>query len=126
MIAQTARNTHRTYLLKPVTGNMSIDQTSETIDFKEMVVGSVQAKWDGNNALTGKLVVEASNIDEDDWFDEIDCSEVTLDDDGTKAKRKTKLFNLGWLGYRFLRVRYFAGDNTQGTIQVIALGKKGG
>jgi hypothetical protein len=123
----TARNIHRTRLKEATTNNMNADFISDVIDFKEMVVGSIQVMWDGNNADDATIVVEATNfVEHENSFDEIDCSEVTLDDDGSKAQRKTKLFNLGIIGWRYARVKYFHGSNTTGSISVWALGKKGG
>ncbi len=119
-----AQNLNRAYLTK--TGPMRADFVSDIVDFKDMQVGSIQVKWSGNDALDGEIFVEGSNVPEDDWFDEVNLGYKILDDDGTKGKRKNQLFNLGLLGFRYARVKYFKGANTTGEIEIIALGKKGG
>lgn len=117
-----AISTNRTYLKKDA--SMAADFDSVIADFKDMKVGSIQVKWSGNDTFDGMVIVEASNVPEEDWFDEVKGGTYILSDDGTRSKRKTKLFNLGVIGFRYARVLYFKGTNTTGTINVIALGKK--
>jgi len=109
---------------------MATDFISDIIDWKEMPIGSIHAKWDANNALDGKIIVEASDVPIDDWFDEIQICEINneyvMSDDGTRGKKKTKMFNLGVIGYRYSRVKFSHGTNTAGTISIVALGKKNG
>jgi hypothetical protein len=125
----TAQNINRTIILN--TASMDENQVSDIIDWKEMTVGSISAKWEGNDTIDGSLTVEAANIPEDAWFDEInicgiDSAYIMNDDNSGRGKKKCKMFNLGVLGYRYTRVKYFKGSNTTGTITIMALGKKNG
>ena len=123
MAVLKAEHCNRTYIAKDE--DMNADFETDIIDFINMKVGSVQAIWKNNDALDGQLIVEASNIMEDpESFDEIEGGVYTMNDDGTRTKRRTKLFNLGQLGYRYVRVLYLKGTNTQGKITIVALGKK--
>ena len=123
---ERARNIHRAYVIEETSNNMSSDIVSDMIDFREMTVGSIQAKWSGNDAADGLLVVYASNIPDDEWFAKINCGEHTMSGDGTAGNEKTAIFNLGSIGYRYMRVKYFQNSNTQGDLVVIGLGKKNG
>jgi len=121
----SARNVHRAYLL--VEAPMGQDLISDIADFREMTIGSVQARWEDNDAADGKLILQASNVPDEAWFDDMECADVILDDDNSQfGKRKTKLFNLSIIGFRYVRVRYLKGSNTQGKITVFAVGKKNG
>ena len=120
-----ARNVHRGYLVqdKP----MNADFVTPPVDFREMVTGSFHAKWENNNALNGQIILQASNVPKEEWFEDMQCSETTLDDDDSAfGKKRTKLFRDTSIGYRYARIRYIAGSNTTGTMTIIVIGKKGG
>ena len=123
-----ARDLQRAVLLAPVVGNMAASLTTKIVDFAEMSLGSVQAKWTGNNSSEGEIVCEVGNIPSDEWFDEYGaCATYILADDGiSRGQKKNKIFNLGVLGFRYARIKYYKGANSQGTLEVIALGKRGG
>lgn len=89
---------------------------SDIADFKEMVVGSVQAVWSGDDATTGELELWSS--DDGVHFDRIDGSLRDLN-----HPNKTRLWNLGVIGFRYLQLRYDAKTVTAGTLEAFALGK---
>jgi len=70
--------------------------------------------------------VYASNWPDAATFAKLDCGAHVMDEDGSTGNEKTQMFNLGYLGYRYSLVKYLKGSNTQGTLTIIALGKKGG
>lgn len=111
---------------------MNADFTSDVIDFKEMTVGSIQFKWENNDALNGKIIIESSNIDNEAWYGVVKGGIITLSEDGVTVdadgvlQKKCQTFNLGVIGYRYARLRYLKGANTAGTISFIGLGKKNG
>jgi hypothetical protein len=110
----TPRNVNRAYLFSDV--SMASDQTSHIADFKEMVCGSIQAFWTGNDTIDGALSLEAS-CDAEHW-DQIKGSPTTID-----TPRLTKLWDLGMIGYRYVRVVYLHGTCSTGTLSAIAIGK---
>jgi hypothetical protein len=122
-----SQNIQRAILLTPTTGNMAADIVSDIVDFKDMTSGSIQVKWEGNDQDNGEIIAEVSNIPEDSWFDRFGSTATfVMNDNGIDiGKKKTRLFNFGWLGFRYARIRYLKGTNTTGTLQVMALGKKG-
>lgn len=103
---------------------MASDYTSDTIDFTYCMIGSVQITWTGNSASNGEIYLESSLYDDDDWFDEIIGSAVTLSASGTgRGKKKTVLWSHESMGFRFVRVQYLKGSNTTGTFTIKAAGK---
>jgi len=48
-VPKRAQNVHRTYITPLAGAEMGSDFTTEIIDWKEMVVGSIQAVWSGND-----------------------------------------------------------------------------
>jgi hypothetical protein len=125
MTILTAQNVNRTYVAK--NRAMNADFTSDIIDFKEMALGCVHVKWLGNDQEDGEIAVEASAVPDDDWFDEVDhCPTFLPSTDLGRGAKQTKLFNLGVLGFRYARVKFYKGTNTIGTITIVAQGKKNG
>jgi hypothetical protein len=125
LVTIVAQNVHRGYIAKnePMNANF----VTPPVDFKEMVTGSFHCKWDGNDAANGTIILQASNIPQEDWFDDMECAETILDDDDSAfGKKKTKLFRDTSIGYRYARIRYLAGSNTTGTMTIVVIGKKGG
>lgn len=114
MTSKSARNIHRAYLFED--HNMGSSLISESADFKEMSMGSVQAFWTGNDATTGSLELEAS--DDNIHWDNIEGSYRTL-----ANARLSWLWDLGVIGYRYVRLVYVKVDVTSGTLTAFAIGK---
>jgi len=131
LTSHNAQNLHRVYILgSPTSGaSMGSDQTSDLIDFKNMTTGSIQVKWEDQDADDGEIAIEVSNIPEEEWFDEIhQCPAIMSETGSGRGNKQVKLFDLGnsMIGFRYARVKFYHGSNTTGTITAIALGKKNG
>jgi hypothetical protein len=114
----TPRNINRAYILQDHSMAVAVDGTTvvgNTVDFKEMVTGSVQADWDGADALTGEIKLFGSSNGV--RYSPIKGSRRVLD------SGDSRLWSLGVLGFRYLRVTYTPNGTTTGTLTVFALGK---
>ena len=112
----SATNVHRPILFQ---GGMAVDVDSHIADFKEMSIGSVQAWWMGNDGNGGMIQVLVSNFPEASTFAPLPDSLASMDTD-----RKSILWNIGVLGFRYAFVRYTANGVTEGTLHISALAKK--
>jgi hypothetical protein len=117
-----ATNCNRVFAAKAQ--SLAVDFVSEVIDFRDMPMGSVQARWVGvTGALTGAFTVLASNFPEVDSFDlegcRIDGAEWTL-----HAVAGSRLWLRDRLAFRYALVAYKANGTTGGSVDLIALGKK--
>lgn len=118
-----ATNCHRAYAAKDADASLNFE--SEVIDFKDSPMGSVHIFWRG---LSGSLVnssfqLFASNLPDVQSFDpdgtEIDGSEIE-----PHAADGSRIWIRDRLGFRYLMVRWTAGDVVDGEIDIIAIGKK--
>jgi len=114
MTSKSARDIHRAYLFED--HDMSVSLASGSADFKEMSMGSVQAWWTGNDATDGSIEVEAS--DDNIHWDVILGSYRAVDN-----PRLTWLWDLGVVGYRYVRIVYAHGSITTGILNAFAIGK---
>ena len=106
--------------------SLGADWTSNTVDFTHCRQGSLHVKYTGNDAADGYVVLEASLVDEDGWFDEIDNTQCLLNGSGDPGDRKNILFSHETLGFRFVRLKYYKVSNTTGTMDLKVCGKSGG
>ena len=117
-MASTARNMQRAYLIDAAAGNMAEGITSRVIDFKEMVIGSVQAVWAGADAQDGEITLWVSNLPDPATFVPLDGGKRTL-----SVAPYSRMWQLGVIGYRYMMATYTPGANTMGTMFLFALGK---
>ena len=109
-------NTSRLYL-GPMTGDIITDFG----DFKEMALGFVQAIYTGQTEYKGTFRLLVSGRCEAETYAQLPGSEQTIDPTCPSVG-----WNLCCIGWRFLRVEYFANGQANGNMEIIALGKKGG
>lgn len=117
-----ATNINRSYAAKAQ--SLAADFTSAVIDFRDMPMGSIQAKWAGvTGTLTGTFVVLASNFPEVDSFDpegcRIDGAEWTI-----HAANGSRIWLRDRLAFRYALVVYTAEGTTGGSVDIVAIGKK--
>jgi len=110
----SARNMNTAYIANGL--SMAADFESDTADFLEMPIGCVQAWWSGNDAEDGTLELFAS-------ADGVHFASVVDSASDLVTPKKTKLWNLGVIGYQFVKVEYKAGSVSSGSIWIIAKGK---
>jgi hypothetical protein len=111
-----ARNLQRSYLCQAAPLGVGFD--SDVADFREMVIGSVQAWWSGNDTTSGEIELWASNVRDPAMFARIDGSLRNLD-----SPRNAWVWNLGVIGYRYLMMVYTPHTTTTGVLTAFATGK---
>lgn len=117
-----AKNCNRSYAAK--NKSMSMDFISDVIDFHDMPMGSIQIIWSGvAGALDCSFKLYASNLPEVSSFDidgtEIDGSEIIPhNNDGCRIWIRDRI------GFRYVMIRYTKNGTTDGSVDILAYGKK--
>lgn len=118
-----ATNCNRSYAAKGE--SLGADFESLVIDFKDMPIGSIQARWSGATTPGGTFKTYVSNFPDVASFDplgtELDCGTILVD---RAAGSTILLLNRDRVAFRYALVRYTAGSTVGGTVDLVAIGKK--
>jgi len=112
-----ARNTNTSIIYN---GVMDSDFISDPIDFREMSLGFIQAIYGTPTNFWGSFRLLVSSRLELETFVYLDGSDKSMDDTCPGIG-----WNLCCIGYRFVRIQYFANGQVGGNMEIIACGKKG-
>lgn len=94
---------------------------SDVIDFKDMVIGSIQIYWSGVDAVDGSFTLKISNLPEGDSFVPYETAVMTAD-----CNAHIFLLTSGFIGFRYAKIEYTPNSVSAGTAKIIAVGKKSG
>lgn len=100
---------------------MGAQWSSQVMDFKDMVVGSIQMHWADVNAVDGSFALHISNINEADAFVPYETAVM-----GSECNAHIFLLTSGFIGFRYAKIVYTPNSVNAGTAKVIAVGKKSG
>ena len=112
-----ARNTNTSVVYN---GPMNSDFISDPIDFRNMSLGFIQVIYGSPLNFLGSFRLLVSSRLELETFVYLDASDKIMD---------ITCPGIGWnlccIGYRFVRVQYFANGQGSDEMEIIACGKKG-
>lgn len=100
-------------------GAMGSNFESKIADFKEMSIAFIQFIYTGNDNITPQLQLWVSIDDKDLTFAYLPDSAQTL-----VADNQSICWNISSIGWRFLKLKFIANTNLNGTCRILAVGKK--